>query len=107
MHIGTAVHVLIQHFYKAGTLLTSVVEVVAVRVEVLGHLPNEDTVRVLAAGPATHVGLTTLIGKEEKVILKEVMPLHWLETERERQRERERERERERDRERERERERE
>ena len=66
------------------------VTVVVVVVEVLRHVANEGAVRVLANGPATHVGLTTLVGKE-KVIILNVGAIHWLEGGRERERERERE----------------
>ena len=46
---------------------------------------------MLAYRPATQIGPTTLVGKEEEVILK-IAVIHWLEGERgERERERERE----------------
>ena len=59
---------------------------VVVAVKVLRHVANEGAVRVLANGPATHVGLTTLVGKEKEIILN-VGVIHWLEGEGEGERE--------------------
>ena len=52
---------------------------VSIRVEMLRHEPDEDTVRVLAVRPSSRVSLTTFIGQEKKVIVNKVMFFHWLE----------------------------
>ena len=73
------VHVPSQHIYPVGAFFTDVVVAVSIGVEVLGHLTNENAVWMSAGRPHAHVGLTTLVGQQEKVILKTVVLFHWLE----------------------------
>lgn len=86
VRVGAAVYMLVEHFCVMRAPFTRVVVVmVVVSVEVMGHLTNEGTIGMQAHRPATWVGLTTLVGKKEEVILK-IGAIHWLEREGERER---------------------